>query len=377
MAIGKSIPMLDSVARVDGTLPYAANLRLPGMLHARVLRSPLPHARITRFDASAAQSMPGVVAVLTAADFDAPGGPALLFGFGEKDQPIVARDRVRFVGEPLALVAAETVEQADAALFAIEVEYKELPSVTDAVAAMQPGAPVLHDAHPDNCFVHAKLRHGDVEAGFAAADQVIEETYISPVAQQTSLEPHVAAAQWDGGHLTVWTGAQAPRGAPRTGRHIRRPTRAGADVVPPLGGGYGGKGHIRIEPMVAALARKTGGRPVRLALTRAEEFVTVTKHAATLTIKTGFMRDGTLTARQVTIIWNGGAYADASPGLVPAGMVRSVGPYRIPAVQRGLVRHIHQPAGGRRLSGCDELADHLGLRVAHRHDGPHAGYGPA
>src|SRR5574341_396195 len=333
MAIGESLPMLDSRERVTGQVPYMANMRLPGMLYAKVLRSPLPHARITRLDASAAAAMPGVIAVLTAADFDAPGAPELFYGFRLRDQPVVAKDKVRYVGEPVALIAADTPEQAEAALYAIEVEYEELPAVYDPVEAVQPGAPQLHDATPENRMVHAKLRHGDIEAGFAEADLVIEETYTSPLAQQTSLEPHITIAEWKDGKLTVWSGAQAPFGIRNNLADLFHLEREQVRIiVPPLGGAYGGKGHIRIEPMAAALAWKVGRRPVRLALERAEEFVTVTKHAATIVIKTGVRRDGTFTARQVTTYWGSGAYADASPGLVPAGMVRSVGPYRIPNV---------------------------------------------
>src|SRR5574341_2084060 len=125
MAIGEPLPMLDSRERVTGQVPYMVNLRLPGMLHAKVLRSPLPHARITRLDASAAEAIPGVIAVLTAADFDAPGAPELFYGFRLRDQPVMAKDRVRYVGEPVALIAAETLEQAEAALFVIDVEYEE------------------------------------------------------------------------------------------------------------------------------------------------------------------------------------------------------------------------------------------------------------
>ncbi len=333
MAVGDSIPLRDSVDRVTGAVPYAINLKLPGMLYAKVLRSPLPHARIVRLNASAAGTAPGVVGILTAADFGAPGAPSLLYGVREKDQPVVARDRVRYVGEPVALVAAETLEAAEAALALIEVEYEELPAIYQVEEAISGGALVLHDAYPDNCFIHGKLRHGDVEAGFAQADEVIEETFTSPLAQQASLEPHVTTAQWKDGELTVWTAAQAPYLVRSVLAEIfGLAPEAVRVVVPPLGGGYGGKGHVRIEPMVAALARKTADRPVKLVLTRAEEFVTVTKHAARITIKTGFKRDGTFTARQVTLHWNGGAYADASPQLVLSGTVRSVGPYRIPAV---------------------------------------------
>lgn len=331
--IGKPIPMLDAVARVTGTLPYLASLRLPDMLYARVLRSPLPHARITRIDASAAEELPGVVAVLTAADFNTPDFPVLTYGFREKDQPVVASDRARYVGEPVALIAAESAESAEEALYLIEVDYEELPAVYDAESARRAGAPALHDPYPDNCFIHAPLRHGDLEAGFAAADAVLEETYTSPLAQQTSLEPHVSAAQWQGDRLTIWSSTQAPYMVRSVLADLfQLPPDSVRVIVPPLGGSYGGKGHIRIEPMVAALARKTGGRPVKLVLERAEEFVTVTKHEATITIRTGFMLNGRLTARQVTIHWGAGAYADASPGLIPAGTVRSIGPYRIPVV---------------------------------------------
>jgi CO/xanthine dehydrogenase Mo-binding subunit len=240
---------------------------------------------------------------------------------------------VRYVGEPIAAIAAESLDAAEEAALLIDIEYEELPSVLDAEEAMQDGAPLLHEKFADNIFKHAKLRHGDMESAFAEADEIFEDTFTSPVAQQASLEPHVSAAQWDGEHLTVWTGSQAPYMVRKALSEIFGVSpEAIRVIVPPLGGGYGGKGHIRIEPLAAAMARKTSGRPVKFVLSRAEEFVTVTKHAASITLKTGVKRDGTFTARQVTIYWNGGAYADASPMLVPAGMVRAVGPYRIPAV---------------------------------------------
>jgi len=242
-------------------------------------------------------------------------------------------DSVRYVGEPIVAIAAESMEAAEEASLLIDIEYEELPSVFDAEEAIKDGAPILHETFANNIFKHAKLRHGDIEAAFAEADEIFEDTFTSPVAQQASLEPHVSAAQWDGDHLTIWTASQAPFMVRKSLAEILGiAPEAVRVIVPPLGGGYGGKGHIRIEPLVAAMARKTNGRPVKFVLSRAEEFVTVTKHAASITLKTGVKRDGTFTARQVTIYWNGGAYADASPMLVPAGMVRAVGPYRIPAV---------------------------------------------
>lgn len=325
--------MQGAVARITGATPYGINLKLPGMLHAKVLRSIVPHARIVKVDATAAEQLPGVVAVLTAADLGQSGGPKHLSGVIMKDQPVVAGERVRYIGEPVAVVAAESLKIAEAALDLIEVEYEELPAVYEAEAARRAGAPALHDKFPDNCFRHAKLRRGDLAAGWAEANEIIEETFTSPVAQHVSMEPHVTIAQWTEGQLTVWSACQAPYPVRQVLADLFGLEPAAVRViVPPLGGGYGGKGHVRLEPMVAALAWKVGGRPVKLSLTRAEEFVTVTKHAARITIKSGVKKDGTLTARQVTIYWNGGAYADASPLLVGSGMVRAVGPYRIPHV---------------------------------------------
>ena len=333
MAIGKSISMLDAVARVRGRVAYASTLKLPGMLFAKVLRSPVPHGRLVKVGTEAAERVPGVVAIVTAADFEGAGAPALRYGSRVKDHPIVAHQRVRFVGEPIALIAAESLERAEAARDKIVVEYEELPTVYDALEALQAEAPTLHETCPDNCLTHLKLRHGDLAAGFAEADEIVEETFTSPLAQVAALEPHVTVAQWQGEQLTLWTTGQAPYSVQRTLAGIFNiPPENIRLIIPPLGGGYGGKGHVGIEPMVAALARKTGGRPVKLALTHAEEFVTVTRHAATIKIKTGVKRDGTLTARQVTLYWNAGAYADISPGLAGAGMLRGIGPYRLPAV---------------------------------------------
>jgi len=328
MAIGKSVPMLDARARVTGTVDYMINLRLPDMLVGKIVRSQSPHAKLLKVDITDALQAPGVVAILTGADL----GENAFYGAKIKDQGVVAVDRVRYVGEPIAAIAAESEEAAKEAAMLLDIEYEELPAVFDEQEAVAPGAPVLHEDYPNNIFMHSKLRHGDMEAAFAEADEIFEDTFTSPLAQQASLEPHVAAAQWDGEKLTMWTASQAPYLVRRVVAGILGiDEKAVRVIIPPLGGGYGGKGHIRIEPVVAALARKVNGRPVKFVLSRVEEFFTVTKHAATITLKTGVKRDGTFTARQVTIHWGGGAYADASPLLVPQGMVRSLGPYRIPA----------------------------------------------
>lgn len=329
MAIGRSVPMLDALARVTGEVDYMVNLRLPNMLVGKIVRSQAPHAKLLKVDTANALQVPGVVAILTGADL----GTNAFYGAAIKDQGVVAVDRVRYVGEPIAAIAAENEEAAEEAAILLDIEYEELPAIFDAQEAIQSGAPTLHEKYSNNIFMHSKLRHGDMEAAFAEADEIFEDTFTSPLAQQASLEPHVTAAQWEGDQLTVWAGTQAPYMVRRVLSEIfgieQNKIRV---IVPSLGGSYGGKGHIRIEPLVAAMSRKTNGRPVKFVLSRAEEFVTVTKHAASITLKTGVKRDGTFTARQVKVYWNGGAYADASPLLVPQGMVRAVGPYRIPAV---------------------------------------------
>jgi len=331
--IGTAQPLLDARERVEGSVPFVLNMTLPGMLHAKVLRSPYAHAVIRRVDTAAARQMDGVVAVLTGRELAEAGEVQHLYGVGLKDQPILAVDRVRFVGEAVVAVAAEKIEQAEAALAAVEVDYEPLPAVDGELDAIAPGASILHDEVCDNIVTYHKLRHGDVAAGFAASDLVIEETYTSPAAQHVTMEPHVSLAQFADGRLTVHTASQAPYAVRSVlaGIFGMQPDQVRV-LVGPLGGGYGGKGNVRLEPLVAALAWKSGGRPVKLVATRAEEFVIVTKHAATIKIKTGALRDGTLLARELTCWWNVGAYTDASYTLTRGGMLRSVGPYRIPAV---------------------------------------------
>jgi len=187
MVIGESVPMLDSVARVTGAVDYMINLRLPNMLYGKIVRSQAPHAKLLKVDVMNAMQVPGVVAILTGKDL----GANAFYGVAIKDQGVVAVDCVRYVGEPIAAIAAESLAAAEEAALLIDIEYDELPAVFDAHEAIQAGAPALHDKFPNNIFKHAKLRHGDMEAAFAEADEIFEDTFTSPVAQQASLEPHV------------------------------------------------------------------------------------------------------------------------------------------------------------------------------------------
>ena len=338
----------DAVEKVTGQIPYALNVTLPGMTYARCVRSPYAHARIVAVDASRALSLPGVVCALTRDDLT-DGRLFPYYGAAIKDQPIVAIDKARHVGDVVAAVVAEDPETAAEAAALVDVEYEELPAVFDPVEALRPGAPLVHEQivghyeippnpiirpqNGTNLINHMKVRRGDVERGFAEADFVFEDVYYSPALHHCALEPHVTVARWEDGQLTVWSSTQNP--------YFVRDQLAAIFRVPPervrvlvytLGGGYGSKTYARMEPLTAVLAWKAG-RPVKLALTRAEEFVTTTKHEARVRIKSGVKRDGMLIAREVEIHYNAGAYADRSGTIARSGGIGSIGPYRIPNVK--------------------------------------------
>ena len=342
-AIGVDAPRVDGPAKVGGSALFTADIVLPNMLHAKVLRSSLPHARIVRIDASRAERELGVV-TLTRDDL---AGMDPYYGPIVKDQPIVAIDVVRYVGDIVAAVAAEERDIAEEALDLIEVEYEALPWVTDPVAAMDPSSPVIHAARrtPEVIFVDMKSVHfqtdsnlcsvyhvaqGDIEAGFAAADEIFEDVYSVPMIQHGHMEPHASIAYWEaGGRLVVHTSTQNPS-VIRTqlAELFQMPESAVRVIVPYIGGGYGAKTYPKLEPLVAALSRKAR-RPVLLALTREEVFMTAVRHAAVVRIKTGANRDGTLVARKVETTYDTGAYADIGPRTAKNGGYASGGPYRI------------------------------------------------
>ena len=349
MAVGKSVPMVDARERVTGAIAYTLNVELPGMLAGRVLRSPHPHARVVRVDTSRAERLPGVAAVLSRDDLVDQTEIFPYFGPIIRDQPVLAIDKVRFAGDPVAAVAAVDEDTAREALDLIEVEYDELPSVFDPEAALKPDAPILHERLPKvassfadiilnlqegtNRCNHFKLRKGAVGQGFREADMIVEGVYRCPPVQHVPLEPHVAVAQVEDGRIAIWSGTQTPHVVrAQIAEIFRAPLSRVRIVVHTLGGGYGAKSYPKLEPLTAVLAWKAR-RPVKIVLDRDEDFRTVTKHAATIYLKTGVKRDGTLLARQATCYFNAGAYADVSPRLIKNGGYGSVGPYRIPHVK--------------------------------------------
>ncbi|MCW2642540.1 MAG: hypothetical protein JWP76_4846, partial [Dactylosporangium sp.] len=272
-SVGQSVDVFEARSRVDGSINFTLNLSVPNMTYAKLLRSTVPHARIVSVDVSAAEQMPGVVAVLTAADFDAPGAPSRHHGPVLRDQPVLCGEKVRFAGDPIVAVAAETEEIAAAALQLIEVEYEELPYVTTVDEALAEGAVLVHDRPPkprDRSYADIKLlgregnvctkfqlRKGDVEEGFADADVIIENVYESPAVQHVPMEPHVVVASFEGKKLTVVSSTQAPFAVrDALAEMFGVPSSSVRVIVPPIGGGYGAKTYAKFEPITAALAWK-------------------------------------------------------------------------------------------------------------------------
>jgi CO/xanthine dehydrogenase Mo-binding subunit len=346
--IGKTFRRLDYESKVSGAAQYLADMQLPGMCHGRILRSPLPHARIKKIDASAALRVPGVVAVTTRDDIVHDDGIEPYYGPVFKDQTIVAVEKVRHVGDPVAAVAAVSADAAEEALRAIEVEYEELPAVLGLEDALGQNPVLVHDSVriPESGFAdlaeirpidgtnictHFKLNRGDVQHGFAASDRIFEDTFTLPATQHSFLETHACIASVDpGGRITVWATTQNPFVVRTQLAHIfKLPVAKVRVVVPYLGGGYGGKVYPKVEPITVALALKAR-RPVRLVLSRDEVFYTITKHAASIRMKTGVKKDGTLMARECEIYLDTGAYAEIGPRVAKKSGYTAAGPYKIP-----------------------------------------------
>lgn len=340
--VGKPVLRGESIDKVTGRWVYGADLALPGMLYAKVLRSPYPHARIVSVDSRRARELAGVRAVVTGADVP------YLFGSALRDEPFLARGKVRYAGEPVAAVAAISEEIAREAIDLIDVDYEELLGVFDPLKAMQPGSPVIHeelgtyqmegayDRYPGTNIVgHTKIRRGDIEQGFRESDAVYEDVFTTQYVQHCSMEGHVSIAQVaaDGG-VTIWSSCQSPYNFLRDlANAVGLPYSMVRVIVTGVGGAFGAKMYLRTEPLAVALAMRTQGKPVKYAHTRDEEFIgAVVKHPAHLTFKTGVKRDGTIVARKITSVFNTGGYADAGPQVARNSAFSGTGPYRIPHV---------------------------------------------
>ena len=369
--VGRSVPRLESWLKVTGRAEYVHNLRLPGMLHGKIFRSGVAHGRIRRIDVSAAQALAGVYRVVTGEDIrrlvaEPYYGPAF------HDQPILALDKVRYVGEPVAVVLASDPHVAEEAVHLITAEYEDLPAVYDETEAMTSRAVVHEELKPAGTFPDLKhlkgkkntnialefrLRRGDVAKAMAGAERVFEHRFRTQQVMHTPLEPLVSVAESSDSSLTIHTASQSPSFVRiEVARLLGWPENRIRVRVPFLGGGFGAKLYIKLEALVSVLSLMTG-RPVKISLSMEEQFFTITKHASSFRIKSGVAQDGRIVARECEVWWNGGAYADIGPRVTQKSGFTAPGPYDIEHVlvdSYALYTNL-PPAGALRGFGIPQL----------------------
>ncbi|MBT8398078.1 MAG: molybdopterin-dependent oxidoreductase, partial [Gemmatimonadetes bacterium] len=376
VVVGRRVPRIDAPELVSGRAVFTDDISFPGMLYGKILTSPHAHARILRLDTSKAEALEGVKAVLTAADV-----PETFYGVSPAryDEQVLAKDRVRYVGDEIAAVAAVDEETCLEALDLIEVDYEVFPAVFDPFEAMKDGAPQLHD-HPrfkNNINTRVDWHFGDVEEGFAAADLVKEHTFVGNRVYQQPMEPHCAIARWESdSRLTMWTATQVVHYVQhQLARLLDLPEGDVRVVMTHCGGGFGGKAEVNpLEICSALLSRKTG-KPVKMRYTR-EEMIRHGRgrHKQFVKMKIGAKKDGTITAVQEEAVLEGGAYS--SFGIVAVYYAGAMVPtlYKIPHFKYDGYRvYTNLPAcGAMRGHGCphprfafegvlDMLAEELGL----------------
>lgn len=368
-AVGQSVERADGRLKLDGQAEYTGDIRLPGMLYGAILHSQAGHARITSISTAAAEKAEGVVAILTAEDLS---DLDPYYGHALRDRPIVALGKVRFAGEPVAVVAAESQAAADAAVAYIDVEYQELPVAACLDQALAEDAPLVHeqvarpgashglgdlpDAEGNICYSYS-FRRGDVDGAFADAAVVVEGEYTFPAVYQYSMETHTTIAHWRGGELTLWSSCQHP--------FLVRQEIAGLFglpldlvqvIVPFLGGGFGSKSYTKMEPLTAAIARKAG-RPVRILNSVNESMITTRRHNMKCRMRTAAAADGTLLGRSAEAWMDTGAYADNGPRVTATAGDAAPGPYRWRAVESAAhcVYTNTSPSGSYRAFGATHL----------------------
>ena len=373
LVVGKDVPRTDALPKVTGASLYVADLHLPGMLHAAVLRSPHPHARIKSIDTSAAAAMPGVKAVVTGADT-----ARKKWGCFRPDLYPLAIDKVRFVGDEVAAVAARDAETARAAIDRIKVEYEVLPAVLSMDAALASGAPLVHDDTPGNVAHHFAFERGDVDSGFKASDIVVEGTWQSARQWHTSLETIGCVAQWAGDRVSLWCNTQTPFLA--RGRYAIALGIAESRVrvvQTEVGGGFGGKSGDDNASVICAILARKAGKPVKLIHTREEEFLAShPRMPMRYWVRLGFARDGRVKAKEIRMLADNGAYTGKSQAILGAASVRHDALYKYPCVRgdstlvytnlvpTGAFRGFGNPSADWAVEQCWDLAaEKLGMDV--------------
>ena len=376
-------PRSDAWEKVTGRARYAVDAAMPNMAHAAVVRSERAHAHIVGIDRAEAEAAPGVIAVVTAGDL---GHLGLRFGHIVPDHCILAVDKVRYYGEPVAVVVAETPHQAADAAELVWVDYEDLPALTDAASALASDvliheqsyvsdgekfldvAPVAPAASVDNAAHRGELAWGDVEAALARAAAVVETTTTFPLVYGYAMETYNALADWQPGSLHVVSTAQHPLMVRRElARMFSLPLAAVRVEVPYIGGGYGSKSYTKLEPLAAA-ASWAAGRPVKVTTDVEGAMNTTRADGALVTVRTGFDSGARIVARDIDIRFDTGAYADNSPLVLTKSINRSFGPYRMPNLRvRGVAAYTNtSPASSYRGFGAPQaaLAGELNMDMA-------------
>ncbi len=368
-AIGKAIPRLDAFEKVTGRAIYGDDIKLPNILFAKALRSEYAHAKILNINVEKAKRLPGVKAVVTGKEFPFLGGEAIM------DYPFLASQKVRYVGEAVAAVAALNEEIAQEAIELIEVEYEPLPPLLDPEKAMEREAlliheemlsyrrlPIIRPIENSNICHHVQFIKGDLERGFSESDFITEDTFSTQMVQHGAIEPHMAIAQVDlSGRITVWVTNDSPhRLRQDLSNAMGLPLKKIRVISPPyIGGNFGGKGGLKVETLCIALALKANHRPVKIVLTREEVFTSsLVRHPSIVKLKTGVKKDGRIMAREAKVIYDTGAYAEKGPTVCQQACVASVGPYKIPNIKvDGFCVYTNKPiAGAYRGYGVPQVA---------------------
>ncbi|HTX73831.1 MAG TPA: xanthine dehydrogenase family protein molybdopterin-binding subunit [Rectinemataceae bacterium] len=340
--VGKYERRVEGTVKVTGDAIYASDMIMPGMLYAQVKKSPHARAKILKIDTSKAEALTGVRAILLGKELN------YKLGLYVVDKDILAKDEVRHYGEAVAAVAADSPEIAREAVELIQVEYEVLTPVLNHIDALKPDAPLVHPNLGSYDYVPvfspqpgtnipniSKVRKGDVDKGFEESEWIVEREYTNPSVQHVPMETHVAIVEWKrGDNVTIWTSAQSPF----TVRNLfcytfKLPLNKVRVIIPHVGGGFGGKAGIMLEPLLACLSRKADGRPIKMQATREEEFSLLPcRSALTYRIKTGVRSDGKIVAQKLELYWDAGAYADYAVNVTRASSYSGAGPYEIPNV---------------------------------------------
>ncbi len=346
--VGTRVPMLDAAEKVKGTAQFTDDLVLSGMLHGKVLRSPLPHAKILNIDTSRAEKLPGVKGVVTGRDI-----PDRMYGIVPmaKDEHALAREKVRYIGDDVAAVCAIDPEIAEEALGLITVDYEELPAVFDPLEAAKEGAPLIHEGVKNNTSFFIKKEFGDVEKAFAECDDIFEHSFYSQAVNHAPLEPHAALAQFDplNGHLTVWSSTQIPYFLRRNLANTLQLAESKVRIIKPkVGGGFGQKIDMFAKDFCAAWFAIHLGKPVKFVYEREEIFIsTRQRHPMYITVKTGVKKDGTILAQKFQAVADGGAYNSTAPTMIALSCFFLMIPYRVPnLIYEGSHVYTNKPVGG-------------------------------